>query len=289
MRLKPRLAPLVAVFVTFALVMTSCGKSEDSKEKTATTLERIAQETQSKTSDREIADALTMMEGAGYTKSFYDVFPAQEVGRQGRMLLYSDKDGKSSGGVIFLKKTGFDVEPAWHWYFKDMVPESAEKVELNDDGLWDLRISSKDGNTIEYLQDESFTLTARHRSDWMALNGSSSRPLDDDSGLWRCFDSDTSTAWRSSRAKGDVYVELTVPFGIAEEILTLQTLEIDQPRKCTLYADGKKVQEFELESKAALQMIRLASDVKGAKKIRLTFDSVYGNGDVVSVAELALK
>jgi hypothetical protein len=231
-----------------------------------------------------------MIESAGYVVSEYREFPTQEVGKKGRLLVYTDKKEKSSGGVVYLKITGLDVVPSWHWYFEKSVPEVVDKVELNDDGLWDVRVSLKGGKTLEYIQGESFSMTTADRSDWVALNGTSSEPLGDEYGLWRCFDSDTSTAWRSSGSGGgEVFLELSVPFGVGQDILALHTWRSDQPSRCTLYADGKKVQEFGLEPRAANQLIRLDDGVKGAKKIRLTFDSVHGGGSNVSVAELYLK
>ena len=71
-----------------------------------------------------------------------------------------------------------------------------------------------------------------------------------------------------------------------KETLEVRTLGSDQPHHVTLYADGQKVKEFDLDSKAAKQKVSLGDGVKGAKKLRMTFDSTYGNGDVVSVAEL---
>ena len=52
-----------------------------------------------------------------------------------------------------MKKTGLGVAPAWHWYFDRSVPEMVDKIELNDDGLWDMRVSLKGGETLEYLLD----------------------------------------------------------------------------------------------------------------------------------------
>jgi hypothetical protein len=291
MTFRKRQALQVAGCLLAALAVASCGKSEEDVEsKSASTLERIAQQALNKVSpEEEIQDVTAMIESAGYVTREYRDFPVQEVGKKGRVLVYTDKKGKSSGGVVYLKKTGFAVAPAWHWYFDESVPEAVDKVELNQDGLWDVRVSLKGGREMEYRQGESFSMTAADRSDWIALNGASSDPLSEDSGLWRCFDSDTSTAWRSSGSGGEVFLELKAPFGVTQDVLTLHTWHSDQPKRCTLYADGKKIQQFELEPRAAAQMIRLEDGVKGARKIRLTFDEVHGSGDVVSVAELSLR
>ncbi len=292
MRFRKRLVPYIIGGFLAAFLTASCGGSdEEAKRKSAGTLERIAQQALDRvTLEEEIQDVSEMIQSAGYVTKEYLDFPSQELGKKGRVLVYTDKKGKSSGGIVYMKKTGLGVAPAWHWYFDRSVPEMVDKVELNDDGLWDMRVSLKGGETLEYLQGESFSMTAADRSDWIALNGASSEPLADEFGLWRCFDSDTSTAWRSSRGSGgEVFLELTAPFGIGEDILVLHTWHSDQPRRCTLYGDGTKIQEFELEPKAAEQLIRLDDGVKGAKKIRLTFDTIHGGGDVVSVAELGFK
>lgn len=287
MNWNQRLAPVVAL-VAVALV-ASCGKSEKTAEETTTTstLERIARQATNPTSDTEITQVTEMMKGAGYVKKAYGEFPTEEIGKQGRILVYTDSKGKKSGGVIYMRRAGMDVAPAWHWFFADVVPEDVEKVELNGDGLWDLRVTTKDGTKLEFLQDESFVLSANDRSDWIAMNGTSSPPLDNDNGLWRCFDSDTSTAWRSSDVGGGAFVELAAPFGLEQKTLVLRTLDYDQPRHVTVYADGKNIQEFELEPKAEVQTVPLAGGAKGAQKIRLTFDSVYGDGKIVSLAELS--
>lgn len=274
------------------LLVASCGKSEDESAKgTTAALEEIAKQAGQEFSvEKEVSDIKQMIEAAGYETTSYVQFPAQELGKKGRLLIYSRKSGKKSGGIIYMKKTGVTVAPAWHWYYEDMVPETVDKIELNDDGLWDIKVISKKGDALEYIQTESFVLTAADRSDWIAMNGNSSTPLTEEHAMWKCFDSDSSTAWKSSVSANDqVYVELAAPFGIEEGILTVQTMESEQPRHCTLYADGKKLQEFELEARAARQMVRLEGAVKGARSVRLVFDSIHGGGDVVSVAELAIK
>jgi hypothetical protein len=292
MRFRKRLVPYIIGGFLTAFLTASCGGSdEDAERKSAGTLERIAQQALDRvTPEEEIQDVSEMIQSAGYVTKEYVDFPSQETGKKGRVLVYTDKKGKKSGGVVYMKKTGRNVAPAWHWYFDGSVPEKVDRVELNDDGLWDVRVSLKGGKTLEYLQGESFSMTAADRSDWIALNGASSEPLADEFSLWRCFDGDTSTAWRSSSGGGgEVFVELTAPFGVGEDILAVRTWHSDQPKQCTLYADGKKVQQFELEPKSAEQMIRLDDGVKGAKKVRLTFDAIHGGGDVVAVAELHFK
>ena len=157
------------------------------------------------------------------------------------------------------------------------------------DGLWDVRFVSKSGEVLKLIQDETFSLTSGDRDDWIALNGSCSKTLTAGDALWRCFDGDTTTFWRSSSVTGEAFIELAAPFGVKEGILSITTAEKNQPRKCTVYADGDKVQEFDLEPKAARQMIQLDSSVQGAKKVRLVLNSSHSEDGIVSIAELALQ
>jgi hypothetical protein len=279
------------------LVVSSCGKSEETAEKKKPGEERAKSEllnvarlaSKGIAIEDEAVEAQAIIEQAGYKTKYYDRFPAEELGKKGRVLIYSDKKGKKSGGVIFMKKTGNQVAPGWHWYFEDMVPDSVVPVESNDDGLWDVKVVSTKGRVEKFVQDQSFTLMAKDRSDWIAMNGQSSPPISAQGAMWHCFDGDTVTAWRSSVAGGsEAFLELITPFGVQEGLLTVQTLSSSQPRRCALYADGKKIQQFELESTAGRQSVRLDKGVQGAKRVRLVFESVH-NGDIVAVAELALK
>jgi hypothetical protein len=282
---------VLSCFACCLLVGTivGCGKSEEKKD-AAKSLTEIAKAALDPVSpEMEVSHVQTMLQEAGYVMKSYTDFPAEELGKKARVLIYTDKGGKS-GGIIYLRKTGAMIAPAWHWYFGDMVPETVTKVELNDDGLWDVRVVSKGGKQVEFLQDQSFIFTGADRSDWIALNGAASTPMADGDALWKCFDSDTSTAWRSSLGtNGGVFVELSAPFGIKDGILGIQALSVEQPRQCTLYADGKKIQTFELSSVATEQEVRLDDGVKGARAVRVTFDTVHGAGNVVSVAELSLR
>jgi hypothetical protein len=287
-----------------AFTGVSCGKSdgqaEEAKVKTdeaakkprtkaESPLTQIAKDAQDEASiDDEFADARKVVEAAGYVIKEYRPFPSQEITKRGRVLVYTDKKGKDSGGVVFLKKTGFQVAPAWHWYFADMVPDSVVNVEVNRDGLWDVRFVSTQGKAEKFVQEETFSLFAKERNDWIAMNGSSSAPLTHDSAMWKCFDGDTTTAWRSQLA-GPAFLEFDVPFGVAEGNLMVCTTASDQPRGCAVYADGKRVQEIELKPAAGRQMIALGQGVHGAKKIRLEFTSTHANAPAVAVAEIGLR
>jgi hypothetical protein len=286
---------LLTVVSLAVFLAASCGKKDDGAKKGETPksdggLAEIAKSaTRAFTVDDEFAEAREVIEEAGFKVKSYKPFPVQEVGKKGRMLVYTDKRGKRSSGMIYVKKTGAEIGPAWHWYFSDMVPDSVVFREINGDGLWDVRFVSTKGETHDFIQDETFTLLAKERSDWMALNGVSSAPVTDEFPLWKCFDGDTTTAWISSLSEPEVFLEFDVPFGAESGILSLQSLEAGQPKGCAVYADGKRIKEFNLEPVLSPQMIQLGGDVVGAKRVRLVFDSRHGSGDMIAVSELSFK
>jgi hypothetical protein len=289
---------LVAAVGILALVFSACGEKDEkpsenetkTADKPTSTLEDISKEARGIVAiDDEFAEARDIVEGAGYVIAHYGGFPSQEVNKKGRVLIYTDGSGKRSGGVVYLKKTGGVVAPAWHWYFEDMVPEEVTNVELNNDGLWDLRISGKDGEVAEFIQDESFTLLARDRSDWIAMNGKSSAPVANEFGLWRCFDGDTLTVWKSSVSGGEAFVEFFTPFGSTAGILSIHTLETGQPVKCVVTADGKKIDEIQLKPVSGTQAVQLNEKARKASKIHLAFTEAHGGSGVVEVGEISLK
>ena len=167
------------------------------------------------------------------------------------------------------------------------MPDSVLRREVNRDGLWDVRIVSSRGEAVEFIQDDSFTLLARQRSDWVAMNGECSPPLSREYPMWKCFDGDTTTVWKSS-VSGGAFIEVLVPFGVEDGVLSFVTLESEQPERAIVYANGKRVEEIEIPHTAGKQVIALGAAVKGATNVRLEFPSVRGNGDVVAVAELGL-
>jgi hypothetical protein len=187
---------------------------------------------------------------------------------------------------LYLQKHGEDDRIVWHWYFEDGTPDAIEALELNGDGLWDVRMRAG-GETREYIQDETFSFMARKREDRVAMNGKASEPIGDTGASWRCFDGDPNTAWRS-RTKG-AFVDVPTPLGIKDGVLTIQLLTEDQPRKCELKADGKKVQEFELEQTTLEQVIQLDERARGARLLRLEIQSTHGGTENVAIGELEIK
>lgn len=286
---------VIVLAAAIAWTAASCGKEDggaDGKQvrdqaETSSVTDLAKQSMPGLSVEDEFLEGRQMIEEAGFTIRSYRDFPAQEVTMKGRMLVYTDK-GKKHSGVVYLKKVGGRLHPSWHWYFEDMVPDSVLKREINGDGLWDVRMVASHGKTVDFLQDDSFTLMGPERSDWIAMNGESSPPVSKENELWKAFDGDTTTAWKS--APQDVaFIELAVPFGVRDGVLRIATLSSEQPERCVVYADGKRVGEVELQPVAGRQEIALDAGIRGAKSVRLEFPSVRGGGNVVAVAELSLR
>lgn len=269
--------------------MTSCsGKKEEKQaEESRSMIEDLARQASGMvTIDEEAGPVKSRIESAGYKVVSYEKFVAQELGKQGRLVIYEDGKGKS-GGVIYATVLKATVTPVWHWYFEDDVPSSVTTTELNDDGLWDVRIKTKKGEEHTYLQDQSFTMVGGHPECWMANNGAASQPVSEGSEMWQCFDGDSTTTWRTA-SKG-AFIEMRVPFGVANGVLEVRTAQDGQPKSCTVYADGKKLQDVSLEETSSLQRVDLDPKIKGARKVRLEFGPAYGGGDVVALSGVGIK
>lgn len=287
-RIRAFAATLLAV-----TLLISCGKqteeTTDDVQDSRSTLEEIARQALDQGEAGEAGQVQQMVEGAGYEVRSIGEYPSHWAGISGRMVIYADKNNKS-GGAIYGALQGGEITPVWHWFFEDDAPTAVEPVELNDDGLWDVQMTMASGKTLTYIQDKDFSMMRPARGDWIALNGASSAPSSDDAPMWKCFDSDSSTAWRSAVSGGKkAFIVLPAPFGVTDGFLTVRTTGSGQPRHGTLYADGKKAQDFELEGKAASQMLQLQAEARGAHTLKLEFDSVYGGADYVAVAELGIK
>ncbi len=292
MKFEKRTWLLVVVWVLVVGLSGSCGKSEEKQSRGGgtTSLSDLARMAAGGlTLEEEIVMVDEMIEGAGFKKKLYQEFPAQRIGTKARILVYSSKNGKPPGGIIYLIKRGRSITSSWHWYFDDMVPDSVVAVELNDDGLWDMRVVAGD-RVLFFIQEESFSLSAGERADWLAMNGVSSPPVEESAALWKAFDGDTVTAWRSSLdAEGKAFLVLTSPFGVSEGRLTVRTLEEGQPKAVNLIADGNPIQQFDLRAEAAKQIIQLDRSIVGAKEIRLEFTSTHGGAPEVQIAEIELR
>lgn len=265
---------------SLVLAVASCGKKNEkagTKEQATT---HTAQVPSVSLDNLAIAKAV---KDAGYETVFYRNFPAQVPGMKAFVLVY--RHG-SSGGVLYLQKYGDDERPVWHWYFPDGAPDSVAAVEINEDGLWDVRMFA--GNkTMDYVQDQAFTFVAPPRDDRVAMNGETSEPVAADGMLWHAFDDDSTTAWRSN-AKG-AYVDLPVPLGLDAGILTVQLLADNQPKTIEVSADGKKIKDFDLEATTNAQAIQLGDQAMGAKMLRLDIKSTRDDAGAVAISELGAR
>ncbi len=297
---------LIFSLIAWALVFSafSCGEKEDASVAERTLDKKSRREDHGAKSKQEqervakrakeigvkTAFLKVIIEEAGFELVNYRRFPVARAGEKGATVVYQSKGKTDSGGVIYLKGTGETLAPCWHWYFENVAPDSTCPVEVNRDGLWDIRILLKDGGILEFIQEETFTMLGSTRDDWIALNGFSSPATDPDHAMWKCFDGNTRTAWRSSlEGRDEVYMEVSAPLGIGKGILSIQTLDQGRPRECLLYADGKVAQQFTLENEKGLQKIRVEEAVLAAKKIRFAVASTYGDENQVSIAELSLE
>jgi hypothetical protein len=182
------------------------------------------------------------------------------------------------------------MRPCWHWYFEDAVPDSAYPVELNEDGLWDIRIIMSDGRVESFLQEESFTLFANNRNDWIALNGTSSPPIDSEHKMWKCFDGDKKTAYSSSlKLHGKVSLQIHAPFGVKSGNISIQTLDQYCPKECVLFAGDEEIKRFILENESGKQRIHIGDSIKKAGSVQLVIESAYGDNDRISIAELTFE
>ena len=224
---------------------------------------------------------------AGFEAVFYTKFPAAMAGEDGRMILYRSAAGGSDGGMIFVQGSGATFKWVWHWYFENMAPAGIRRVELNQDGLWDIRLTPSRGKEMDFIQDESFTLAAGQRRDRIALNGQSSRSLPDHP-LWFCFDKNHNTAWMS-KLDSEVFIEVASPFGLGDGILSIKATQANQPRECLIEADGKEIQSFVLKSTTDEQLVQLEPAARSAQKIRLVVKSCHGETRTVAISELSIR
>lgn len=231
----------------------------------------------------------SVIEAAGYEVVYFRTFPASEAGRRGRLILYASASGGKDGGAVFVEQWGTTTQWVWHWYFEDARPEAYTREELNQDGLWDIRIVFENGDRVDLIHDDTFALLGRGREDRIALNGTSSTPLEGHP-LWHCFDGDLRSSWQSEIGGEEVpFIEVASPLGLSEGILSIRAASDGQPRQCHLYADGDRVQSIELQATRDEQLVQLDPKLNTAKKIKLEIESCHGDCGAVAIAELQIK
>jgi hypothetical protein len=288
------MSPITRNIFVFLLILLcagalACGGSDQD--------ETEGQETVS--SDQEAAgptDALPVtsapfageLEAAGFEPAYYMRFPATVAGKDGRLILYRSASGGKDGGMIFIQEATTSYQWVWHWYFPKISPARAEKSELNQDGLWDIRMYARGGKSHELLQDDTFSLAGGARQDRIALNGESS-PVIPGNPVWFCFDNNHNTAWMAPTGGGEPYLEFESPFGLKEGILSVMALPDYQPRLCEIEADGKKIQEFELKPTTKEQLIQLDPAARQAERIRIVVKTCHGSAQRAAIAELSIR
>jgi hypothetical protein len=207
-------------------------------------------------------------------------FPSQVDARRASVVVYRTPDG-SRGGILYVRGFGNDApQPVWHWYFRDGAPDSVQALDLNRDGLWDVRVFFAAGKTADYLQDQAFTFAGRERGGLVAMNGASSAPA----GAWKAFDADTTTVWQSP-SQG-AYLEIPNPFGLEAGEMSVRLADQARPRKIALFEGGRKVQEFELAPTGQEQRFQLDAALKSAESIRVV---VEGAGGSVAISDLEIR
>jgi len=278
MRAQPLRYAIIAVLAAGILSLGACGKSGD-KQATSDDGRRVTTKLNPAS-----APMKSVLEKAGYEPVYYRRFPAQMPGMKANIVVYRAKSGKD-GGVLYLQEYGGSDRVVWHWYFDSGVPDSVTALEINGDGLWDVRMYVG-GETRDYVQDQSFTFVRSQRDDRVAMNGPSSEPIDAESMSWKCFDGDSTTAWRAKVGSGGAFIVLPTPLGIEDGILSVRLSGAKQPLKCELQVDGNKVQDVDLKPVDTEQLVHLDAEARKARSLRLVVDS---GADEVAISELGLK
>ena len=275
---------ILLVIIAGATMIFSCGQSKESGDKGAQQVDSTLSVAIAK------APFNDMLEKAGFSIVSIEKFPTAEARKSGQAVVYRSTAKELSGGILYFRNERKRSFPTWHWFFDGVAPDSVRAVELNEDGMWDIRISMSDGSEREFLQDEEFTLFAESRSDWIALNGTSSSSTDPDHLVWMCLDGRLNTVWRSSlHSSGEVFLEVMSPFSIRNGVVTVHTIEEGCPRECELFADGKRIKQFTLEDQAGEQKVQLGADYSSVEKIRFVVRSTYDEGGNVNIAEFKLE
>ena len=266
---------LCALFVCVAL---ACAKKEKPAEQAATK-EKPAP-TQNLPLTPETAPYASVITGKGFQVVQAKRFPAQVDARRATVVVYRAGDN-ARGGILYVRGFQDDApRPVWHWYFSDGAPDSVMAIDINRDGLWDVRAFMVGGTTRDFVQDADFTFRGAEHEGLIAMNGTSSAPQD----LWKAFDADTSTAWKAP-ASG-AYIVIPNPLGVEAGQLTVRLAGGSRPGKLEIGDGTKKLQEVDLAATAEEQKFQLDASVKSLPTIRI---DVVGSGKNVALSELELQ
>jgi len=258
------------------LLLHACGKSNEPKPETAGSEPEVVAAPSVTIENAPFAATIT---SKGYRIVQAKRFPAQLAARRATVVVYQSSDGKS-GGVLYSQcmLSGPDLV-SWHWLFRDGAPDSIQALELNDDGLWDVRVFMKGGKARDLIQGRAFTFMGPEREGLVALNGESSAPTD----AWKCFDGDTATVWQSP--SGRAFIDVPNPFGLGKGELSVRLAGKDRPRKIAVVAGGA-TQALDLAGTSEEQRFKLDAAVTGAPSIRL---EIQGSGANVAISELEFR
>jgi hypothetical protein len=222
----------------------------------------------------------SVITGKGYTVVQARRFPAQVDARRATVVVYRASDN-ARGGILYVRGFQDDApKPVWHWYFSDGAPDSVMAIDINRDGLWDMRAFMVGGTTRDFVQDADFTFRGAEHDGLVAMNGASSAP----DGLWKAFDADSSTAWKAPSSRA--YIELPNPLGVKAGQLTVRLAGGSRPDKLEIGDGTQKLQEVDLAATAEEQTFQLDAKVKDLSTIRI---DVVGTGKSVALSELTLQ
>lgn len=277
-----RLAGLWLICVVIAAGFNACTKKKAAEEapKSKTLSESIANEAPAPTVvTKDNAPYAATITAKGFQIVEARRFPAQVDSRRAAVVVYRTPDA-SRGGVLYVR--GFENDapkPVWQWYFTDGAPDSIDAVDINRDGLWDVRIYMAGGKTIEYLQGTDFAFDGAEHEGLFANNGASSNPKD----VWKVFDADTSTSWQSPST--NAYIDIPTPFGLTAGQLSVRDAGGMHPVRLEIGDGTKKIQDCDLASTSEEQRFQLDAAVKTLPMIRVT---VVGKGKNVALSELGI-
>jgi hypothetical protein len=277
-----RRAGLWMMCVLISAGLTACSKKKTAEEapKSKTLSEAVNNEAPAPVViTKENAPFGSAIAGKGFQIAQAKRFPAQMDARRASVVVYRMADA-TKGGVLYVR--GFENEaprPVWHWYFDNAAPDSVTAVDINRDGLWDVRVYAAGGKTMEFLQDTDFTFTGAEHDGLFANNGASSKS----EGLWKAFDADTSTSWQSP--SNGAYIDIPNPFGLEVGQLSVREAGGSRPVRLEIGDGTKKIQNCDLESTAEEQRFQLDAAVKALPVIRVT---VVGKGKNVALSELEI-
>jgi hypothetical protein len=277
-----RRAGLWMMCVLISAGITACSKKKTAEEtpKSKTLSESIANQAPPPAPiTKENAPFGPTITGKGFQIAQARRFPAQVDARRAAVVVYRTADA-TRGGILYVRAFENDApRPVWHWYFDKAAPDSVTALDLNRDGLWDVRVYMAGGKTVELIQDKDFTLGGAEHDGLAANNGASSKPDD----LWKVFDADTSTSWQSP-ASG-AYIDIPNPFGLETGQLSVREAGGSRPTHLEIGDGTKKIQDCDLENTAEEQRFQLDAAVKTLPVIRVT---VVGKGKNVALSELEI-